>query len=652
MKAKKTLRPTLKITEITVESELFMRRTSTAIAALLLLGACQNTPESTLSPPVADLPPAPTQADRAELVAAESARLNQWFEDKFQETLARNPMYQTYLGVKTDYDKWNDASDAAKIEEMETQRANIAEMKTLFDFDLLDDQAKLSWRLAEYELADAEAGFPYRHYDYVFDQMGGVQSGIPAFLINQHGVTSLSDAEAYVARLEGVETYLAQNIENAEYSAGLGIMPPAFVYPYVLNDSKGVITGYPFTSDVDDGSEDSPLMKDFRGKVSSLVEGGTIEAAQADELLASAAAALETSVGPAYENLIAVMETQSESATTEDGAWKLPEGDAYYAMRLKHITTTDKSAADIHQLGLDEVARIHDEMRGIMTKVGFEGTLKEFFEFMRTDPQFYMPNTEEGRDAYLTEARAQIEKMKADLPSVFNTFPKADMIVKAVEPFREKSAGKAFYSRPAPDGSRPGTYYANLYRMQDMPTYQLQALAFHEGIPGHHMQIAIAQELEGIPSFRKYGGYTAFSEGWGLYTEFLPKEMGYYSDPYDDFGRLAMEIWRAARLVVDTGIHDKKWTREEAIQYLLDNTPNPEGDAKKAIERYIVMPGQATAYKIGMLKILELREMAKTELGEDFDIADFHDVVLKDGPVPLQILEENVNAWVAETKGA
>ena len=321
-------------------------------------------------------------------------------------------------------------------------------------------------------------------------------------------------------------------------------------------------------------------------------------------------------------------------------------------MRLKHITTTDKSAADIHQLGLDEVARIHDEMRGIMTKVGFEGTLKEFFEFMRTDPQFYMPNTEEGRDAYLTEARAQIEKMKADLPSVFNTFPKADMIVKAVEPFREKSAGKAFYSRPAPDGSRPGTYYANLYRMQDMPTYQLQALAFHEGIPGHHMQIAIAQELEGIPSFRKYGGYTAFSEGWGLYTEFLPKEMGYYSDPYDDFGRLAMEIWRAARLVVDTGIHDKKWTREEAIQYLLDNTPNPEGDAKKAIERYIVMPGQATAYKIGMLKILELREMAKTELGEDFDIANFHDVVLKDGPVPLQILEENVNAWVAETKGA
>lgn len=624
-----------------------MRRTSTAIAALLLLGACQSEPSDTLPPPVAEMPPAPAVQDRAEIVAAESARLNQFFEDKFQATLSRNPMYQTYLGVKTDYDKWNDVSDENAVREMEIQRADMEEMKTLFDYDLLDDQAKLSWRLAEYEMAQAEAAFPFRHHSYTFDQMRGVQSSIPAFLVNQHGVTGLSDAEAYVSRLEGISTYLAQHIENAEYSANLGVQPPAFAYAYVLNDSKGVITGYPFTSDVADGSEDSPLMKDFRGKVTKLVEAETIDQSQADALLSDAVAALTSSVGPAYEDLITVMEAHADTATTDDGAWKLPDGDAYYAMRLNQMTTTAMSAGDVHQLGLDEVARIHGEMRGIMAQVGYEGTLKEFFEFMRTDEQFYLPNTEEGRETYLSEARHQIELMKEDLPSVFNTFPKADMIVKAVEPFREKSAGKAFYSRPAPDGSRPGTYYANLYRMQDMPTYQLQALAFHEGIPGHHMQIAIAQELEGIPSFRKYGGYTAFSEGWGLYSEYLPKEMGYYSDPYDDFGRLAMEIWRAARLVVDTGIHDKKWTREQAIQYLLDNTPNPEGDAKKAIERYIVMPGQATAYKIGMNKILELREAAKTELGDAFDIAEFHDVVLKDGPVPLSILEENVETWVA-----
>tara|TARA_Y100001001_G_scaffold45941_1_gene41099 strand:+ start:1004 stop:2893 length:1890 start_codon:yes stop_codon:yes gene_type:complete len=629
-----------------------MRRTSTAIAALLLLGACQSEPSDTLPPPVAEMPPAPAIQDRAEIVAAESARLNQFFEDKFQATLSRNPMYQTYLGVKTDYDKWNDVSDENAVREMEIQRADMEEMKTLFDYDLLDDQAKLSWRLAEYELAQAEAAFPFRHHSYTFDQMRGVQSSIPAFLVNQHGVTSLSDAEAYVSRLEGISAYLDQHIENAEYSASLGIKPPAFAYAYVLNDSKGVITGYPFTSDVSDGSEDSPLMKDFRGKVTKLVEAETIDQSQADALLSDAVAALTSSVGPAYENVITVMEAHAETATTDDGAWKLPDGDAYYAMRLNQMTTTGMSAAEIHQLGLDEVARIHGEMRGIMAQVGYEGTLKEFFEFMRTDEQFYLPNTEEGREAYLSEARHQIELMKEDLPSVFNTFPKADMIVKAVEPFREKSAGKAFYSRPAPDGSRPGTYYANLYRMQDMPTYQLQALAFHEGIPGHHMQIAIAQELEGIPSFRKYGGYTAFSEGWGLYSEYLPKEMGYYSDPYDDFGRLAMEIWRAARLVVDTGIHDKKWTREQAIQYLLDNTPNPEGDAKKAIERYIVMPGQATAYKIGMIKILELRESARAELGDAFDIAEFHDVVLKDGPVPLSILEENVKTWVASKQEA
>jgi len=240
-----------------------------------------------------------------------------------------------------------------------------------------------------------------------------------------------------------------------------------------------------------------------------------------------------------------------------------------------------------------------------------------------------------------------IDVMKTKLPSVFNLIPKAKLEVKAVEAFREKSAGKAFYNRPAPDGSRPGVYYANLYDMNDMPIYQMEALAYHEGVPGHHMQLSISQELKGVPKFRKYGSMTAYTEGWGLYSEYLPKEMGFYEDPYSDFGRLAMEIWRAARLVVDTGLHHKKWTREEAIDYLVTNTPNPKGDCIKAIERYIVMPGQATAYKIGMIKILELRENAKTALGEKFDLAEYHDVVLASGPVPLNILEERVNEWIA-----
>lgn len=504
----------------------------------------------------------------------------------------------------------------------------------------------MSWQLAEYELSQAEAAFPFRDHAYVFNQMFGVQSGIPAFLVNQHKVTSLSDAQAYISRLEGITAYLGQNLAKAQTSAAKGILPPRFVHDYVLSDARGVITGYPF---IDEG-EDSPLMEDFRNKVTALVEAGTIRPDEAASLVARAAAALRDHVGPAYEATIVELEAQTSVATADDGAWKLPEADAYYAMRLKQITTTDMPADEIHDLGLAEVARIQDEMRGIMKQVGFAGTLKDFFAFTRTDPQFFKPNTDEGRAEYLAEAIAAIDAMRGDLPTVFKTFPKADLIVKAVEPFREQSAGKAFYSRPAPDGSRPGTYYANLYRMQDMPTYQLQALAFHEGIPGHHMQIAMAQELEGIPSFRKFGGYTAYTEGWGLYSELLPKEMGYYSDPYDDFGRLAMEIWRAARLVVDTGIHDRKWTREQAVQYLLDNTPNPEGDCQKAIDRYIVMPGQATAYKIGMLKIVELREMAKAELGDAFDIRDFHDVVLRDGAVPLDILEQNVRMWAQETR--
>ena len=586
-----------------------------------------------------------------EVVAAESERLNEWFEQKFEEAIARDPMRMTALGRRDRYGEWTDPSPAFDAEGLAIQRANVQEMKEKFDFNKLNDQARLSWRLAEYELERSERSEPFRDHSYTFNQMFGVQSAIPAFLINQHKVTSLADAEAYITRLNALPAYLGGHVENARAASEKGIQTPAFVYDYVLSDARGVITGYPF-SGKEDGSEDSPLMSDIRGKITALVNNSTITPEQAAELTQRAAEALTTAVSPAYQAAIEELTRQQLSATADDGAWKLPDGAAYYDTRLKAMTTTDLTADQIHQIGLDEVARIHAEMEAIMQQVGFEGDLQDFFEFMRTDPRFYKPETPEGREEYLAEARAAIARMEADLPSLFNTFPKAGMIVQAVEPFRERSAGKAFYNRPAPDGSRPGIYYANLYRMSDMPTYQLEALAFHEGIPGHHMQIAIAQELEGVPSFRRFGGYTAYSEGWGLYTELLPKELGYYADPYSDFGRLAMEIWRAARLVVDTGLHSKQWTREQAVQYLLENTPNPEGDARKAIDRYIVMPGQATAYKIGMIKIVELRERAKTELGDAFDIRDFHDVVLKNGAVPLAILEENVDAWIAETKAS
>jgi uncharacterized protein (DUF885 family) len=286
-------------------------------------------------------------------------------------------------------------------------------------------------------------------------------------------------------------------------------------------------------------------------------------------------------------------------------------------------------------------------MRAIMQKVGYTGSLQEFFEHTRTDPKYYAKSREE----YLGKVDAVMSAMTAKLPEFFATLPKDPLQVKPVEAFREKSAGKAFYSRPAPDGSRPGIYYVNLYNLKDMSLNELEALAYHEGVPGHHLQLSVQTGLGDMPPFRRFGGVTAYSEGWGLYTEELGKDMGFYTDPYADFGRLQMELWRAGRLVVDTGIHKKRWTREQAIQWLKDNTPNPEGDIEKGIERYIVYPGQATAYMIGKLKIMELREKSRTELGDRFDIKAFHDVVLKSGPVPLDILEENVNAWIAGAKG-
>lgn len=622
-----------------------MKSSLTALAGFVILAAC-GAPSSTTAPAGSEdiLEAAPPTA---EAIAAETAALNTWFEETFQDSVERSPQTKTFLGIKdADYGRWDDPSMANAERELELQRAAVEEMRETFDFELLDDQTQLSWRISEYQLQRAEANWPFRYHSYPFNQLFGAQSRIPAFLINQHQVASRDDAEAYISRLEGVDTYLGGIMEITEESARLGITPPAFVYDYVLADARNVISGYPFEGEPD---TPSPLYDDFRNKVEGLVTNGAISEPERTALHVSASEALLDSVEPAYTDLIDMLERQKALATNDDGVWKLPDGDAYYASRLSAQTTTSMTADDIHELGLRETARIHDEMLAIMAAVEFEGTLLEFFDFMRTDEQFYLPNTDEGREQYINDAKAMIAVMEGRLPEVFNRFPQADMVVKAVEPFRERSAGKAFYQRPSADGSRPGVYYANLYRMEDMPTYQMEALAYHEGTPGHHMQIAIQQELEGIPSFRRFSGVTAYSEGWGLYSEYFPKEMGFYQDPYSDFGRLAMELWRAARLVVDTGLHDKQWTREEAVQWLLNNTPNPENDARKAIDRYIVLPGQATAYKIGMNKILELRAKAEAELGEAYDIRDFHDVVLKDGPVPLAILEENVDKWIAET---
>tara|TARA_R110002073_G_scaffold86418_8_gene205309 strand:- start:497 stop:2356 length:1860 start_codon:yes stop_codon:yes gene_type:complete len=613
--------------------------TTTAVIALLALSGCGEDKASQKGKTAAQ---AGATVAEATAPITESERLNVHFEKTFMRDVMDSPEFQTYLGMKKDYGKWDERTEEKAAAD---HARTIADLKTLqedFDYDKLDEATKLSYRLAERQLKEQIEGYQWRYHGYPVNQMFGWQSSLPSFLINFHRVTSVEDIEAYISRLEGVQATADQRMAMMKRNQEKGVLPPKFVFAYVMDDARNVLKGAPFTE-----GEDSTLMADFKKKLTGLK---LEDADKAAELTKRAEAALLSSVKPAYESLMTLLEAQEAVATTDDGAWKLPDGEEFYTYRLRQMTSTDMTADEIHQLGLDEVARIHNEMRDIMKQVKFDGTLQEFFEFTRTDKQFYYPETDEGKTAYLKDATDLINIMKEHLDEVFITKPKADLIVKQVEAFREKSAGKAFYNRPAPDGSRPGIYYANLYKMTDMPTYQMEALAYHEGIPGHHMQLAIQQELQDIPKFRKFGGYTAYTEGWGLYSEYLPKEMGFYSDPYSDFGRLAMEIWRACRLVVDTGIHYKKWTREQAIEYLAANTPNPHGDVVKAIERYIVMPGQATAYKIGMNKILELRAHAKAELGDKFDIRKYHEVVLRDGALPLAILEEKVNEWIASQK--
>ena len=574
---------------------------------------------------------------------AETSKANAFFDRTFDEAVARSPMFMTQLGMKQDYDKWDDLSESRALEDFVLSAKNYEELKRTVNFDLLDDQAKVSYRMFVREAERAIEGWRWRYHNYPLNQMSGLHAQAPAFLINYHRVDNGDDARAYLARLRGIGPMFDQLIDGVKIRATKNIIPPRFVFPLVIDSCREVIRGEPF----DHSGKKSALLEDFEGKVAALKE---VDAATKEQLLAEARTALTGVVQPAYEKLIAFLQAQEKTANDDDGAWKFSEGLDYYAFALRGATTTRLTADEIHQLGLREVARIHEGMKTIMQQVGFKGDLLAFFKFIKEDPQFYYPTTPEGKAAYIKRATEIIDTMRARLDEFFITKPKAPLVIKPVEPFREQGAAGAFYEQPAPDGSRPGAYYVNTVDMRGLPIFEMETLAHHEAIPGHHMQIAIAQELTGIPKFRKFGGNTAYIEGWALYAEYFPKEFGFYQDPYQDFGRLYDELLRAVRLVVDSGLHARKWTRTQVMDYFRTNTPNPERDIFTETNRYIVWPSQATAYKIGMLKILELREIAKKELGARFDLREYHDLVLKNGSVPMDILEENVRAWITKKK--
>ncbi|MFM2306564.1 MAG: hypothetical protein RLZZ367_1233 [Bacteroidota bacterium] len=581
----------------------------------------------------------------AEEITAESKKVNEFLDRKFDESVNRDPEFASSLGLKAGYDSWGERTDEHSDKELAIAKANLDSLKQNFNLDALDAQTKLSVRMFEEDIKRWEDGRKFRHHGFDITQMGGVNNDLPAFLINVNRVDSVTDAEAYLSRLKKMDKVFDQTIDNLKKSEAIGVIPPHFTFSYVTDDLKN------FIANCDKADESNVLLADFSAKVDALATDKSVKGM----LKAQAAETIRTTVKAAYQRLLDYWLTLEPKAKAkgDNGAWSLPDGEAYYNMQLRFHTTTNMTADDVYNTGLKEVARIHDEMRAIMKQVNFgSDSLQKFFEYVRTDSKFKYANNATGKKELLDDANHYIDTMRTLLPQLFITLPKADLVVKQVEAFREKSTGGAFYEQPSEDGSRPGRYYVNCYNMADEPKYQMEALTYHEAIPGHHMQIAISQELKGVPKFRRHEFFTSYVEGWALYAERLGKEMGKYEDPYSDFGRLSMEIFRAARLVVDAGIHTKHWTRQQAIDYFLQNTANAPGDIEKEIERYFLWPGQATGYKVGMMKIMELREHAKKGLGDKFDIRKFHDVVLTNGAVSLTTLEELVEAYIAENKQA
>ncbi len=577
----------------------------------------------------------------------QSEALNEWFDTKYEEVLQKSPLQLTMLGRKDRYDQLDDMSLEAEEEMKEWYEASVEELKETFNYDALDIDDQISYDLWIYQYDMMKEGEEFQNMDYVFHQMNGIHTQLPSFMINFHKVDSLSDMNAYISRIEASDRAMNQLLERAKLQAEKGILPPKFAFETVLTQSKALVEGQPFT----ETGEETALWSDMNMKIGTLLEKGDIDETEADSLKAHSKKALTEHFKPAYDSLISWVEAEMPNAeATPTGVSRHSDGEAYYNYHLKASTTTDLTADLVHNIGLSEVERIQEEMLTIKDDVGFEGSLQEFFEFVNTDEQFFFPDTEEGRQGYLDESTKYLDELTEKLPDYFGILPKADLVVKRVESFREQDGAPQHYFPGTPDGSRSGIYYAHLSDMSSMPKTTMEGVAYHEGNPGHHMQVSIAQELESVPEFRTQGRYTAYLEGWALYSEILAKEMGGYENPYYDFGRLVNEIWRAIRLVVDTGLHSKGWTEADAIAYFTENSSISQGAIKAEVQRYMVIPGQATAYKIGMLKIQELREKAETELGDAFDIKGFHDTILGGGAMPLEILEKRVNHWIESQK--
>jgi uncharacterized protein (DUF885 family) len=543
------------------------------------------------------------------------------------------------LGIRGHNRELNNASLAFADETLARLHRDLATLHS-YDTTGMDGQARLSYQILDWYMTNEDAGAKFRYDNYPVNQLFGVQNEFPTFMATTHHVGDVRDAEDYNIRLSKLPTKFAQVVEGLKVREQRGVVPPTFVIDKVLAEMKNFTAQAP---------EKNILYTALQTKLAKLP---AVPAAKQTKLLADTKKQLQTVVYPAYQGLITYLTALRPRSTTDAGVWKFPDGAAFYAYCLRSNTTTNLSAKELHALGLSEVARITGEMRAILRAQRETGadSVGPTMARLGEEPRFLYPDTDSGRAQILADYRRILAEVDKGLTPAFRIRPKAKLAVARVPEFKQKTAPGAYYEPAALDGSRPGTFYANLYDVKATPKFGMQTLAYHEGIPGHHFQLGIAQELKGLPTFRGVIPFTAYTEGWALYAERLAWELGFEKDPYANLGRLRAELFRAVRLVVDTGIHDQRWTREQAIRYMRQTTGMAQTDVEAEIERYIVMPGQACAYKVGMLKILELRERTRQQLGTKFDLRDFHDAVLKNGAMPLDVLEQVVNDYIAAKK--
>ena len=563
----------------------------------------------------------------AEGMSSASERLQALFDAEWERGMRENPTWASTLGDLRDNDRWDDLS----LDAIETShRADVETLQKLdaIPIDQLSSNERIHYRLFRRQYELRVAAHPFQWYLAPLNQRGGIQDA--GDLADSLSFDRLQDYEDWLARMRSFPESMNQTIALMRAGAQQGIIHARIVMERVPGQIEKQITDDPRTH---------LFFKPFRSFP------GTISDADRERLAAEAERLVREGIVPEYRRFKTFFETEYLPAChPEVGVWQVPRGDDLYALRCREFTTTELTPDEIHAIGLAEVARIRKEMEAIVAEVGWQGTFAEFLEHLRSDPQFYFADANELLEAY----RSVCKRIDPQLVKLFRTLPRMPYGVEPIPEHIAPDTTTAYYRPPAADGSRAGTYFVNLYRPEVRPKYEIDALTLHESVPGHHLQIALAQELDDLPRFRRYTGYTAYVEGWALYAESLGDELGLYQDPYSRFGKLTYEMWRAIRLVVDTGMHHRHWTRQQAIDLFAENTAKTLLDIENEVDRYISWPGQALAYKIGELKIRELRRRAESELGENFDLREFHDVILRQGAVPLDLLEQIVDEWLAE----